>query len=100
MPSARQAAGDRRADGDLPARGRHFGVHAGADARDLGHADVVDLLGRQVGGRIETQGRGVGFGAVRQARDPGVGRGQPRRGQLRLAVTDAENVVPTSYRLK
>ena len=43
-------------------------LHVSLDARHLVEADLVDLLGRQLGGRVEAQALGVVAVAVRQRR--------------------------------
>ncbi|MHC3927209.1 hypothetical protein ACMZ4W_02316 [Brevundimonas naejangsanensis] len=54
-----------------PTRGAHLSLHAGADAGDFLNADLVHLIGRQVGGRIAAYQEGVDVsaaGAVDQTR--------------------------------
>ncbi|MNI47066.1 hypothetical protein D3C73_1015630 [compost metagenome] len=54
-----------------PAGGAHLRLHAGADAGDFFNADLMHLIGRQVGGRVAADEEGVqvaAAGAVDQTR--------------------------------
>ena len=62
-----------------PSRRGHLSVHAGADAGDLGLADLVDFVRRQVGGRVAARLKRIEFLAAREGADADGFRG---RGQV------------------
>ena len=58
-----------------PPGGAHLGVHAGADAGDLVEADLVDLVGSEVGGGVAARLEGVEFATAAARADADLGRG-------------------------